>query len=508
VAETKVAISVEANVGSLRSQIKQATQEVIALSSKFGELSPEAVQAAKRVAQLKDQLQDARELVDALDPGKKFAAVSSAIRTVTGSFAALQGGLALFGVESAEVEKQLLKVQAALALSEGVSTILDASRSFQVLGAIIKTQVVTALTTLRGALIATGIGALAVGVGLLIANFEKVKEVALNLVPGLAKVGEAIGRLINKVKEFTGIAARERAAAEISAREAVEAREEEAAKKAAERAKEQAAEQARVNAETARQRAAERERRRAEDEAAAKEEKQRREERNSDAYFDARQAANDVAEVQKEAILNTNVVIGGAISARLQLLSDEAAATRAIQEQMARDKEAADFVMIQSERNKQAVIGETSGLIGGLADLVGRQTAAGKALAIAQATIDTYAAVSSIFFQSAKNPVTIAFPAYPYIQAAAALVSGIARVKAITSVKVPGGGAGGATFPGNASAPLSPAAPSPTVGVTRLDAQTVNNLGNKAVRAYVLETDITDQQTRQRRIERAAVLGG
>jgi hypothetical protein len=88
------------------------------------------------------------------------------------------------------------------------------------------------------------------------------------------------------------------------------------------------------------------------------------------------------------------------------------------------------------------------------------------------------------------------------------LVAGIGRIKAITAVKVPGGGGGGGAIPANANAPLTPTAPVPQVGVTRLDAQTVNNLGNKAVRAYVLETDITDQQTRQRRIERAAVLGG
>jgi hypothetical protein len=507
-AEQKIALTVEANVGSLRSQIKEATQEVIKLSQKFGEFSPEAINAAKRVAELKDQLKDARELTDALDPGKKFAAVSAAIRTVTGSFAALQGGLALFGVESAEVEKQLLKVQAALALSEGVSTILDAGKSFRLLGAIIKTQVISALTTLRGALIATGIGALAVGVGLLIANFEKVKEVALNLVPGLAKVGEAIGRLINKVKEFTGIAARERAAAEISAREAVEAREEEAAKKAAERAKEQAAEQARVNAEAARQRAAERERRRAEEEAAAKEEKQRREERNSDAYFDAKQTANDVAEVQNEAIQSTNLVVAGGTAQRLKILQDAFNEEKRLQFESADNAEAAAKLKIEKEYNVQRAVQATSQILYEASDLLGRQTAAGKVLAIASTTIDTIQSAQSVY--KALSGIPVVGPALATAAAITASIAGLKRIQAIKNVQVPGQtgtfGGGIPSLPSNASAPL--AAPSPTVGVTRLDAATVNNLGNKAVRAYVLETDITDQQTRQRRIERAAVLGG
>ena len=503
-AETKVAISVEANVGSLRSQIKQATAEVIALSSKFGELSPEAVQAAKRVAQLKDQLQDARELVDALDPGKKFAAVSSAIRTVTGSFAALQGGLALFGVESAEVEKQLLKVQAALALSEGVSTILDASRSFKVLGAIIKTQVVTALTTLRGALIATGIGAAAVAVGLLVANFEKVKEAAFNLIPGLQRVADFVGRLVNKVKEFTGIAASERAKAEIDARDALAKREEDAQAAAAEAEKNRQQEAQRAAEQRARERAQERERIRREQDQAAEEERKRREERNDEARFDAARVGNQVAEDQKQRIADTNVVVKGGADERLKVLGEELAKQREQARKAAKEKLILDQYQVDSENAKRMALYATGDAINEIANIVGKQTAAGKVLAVAQALINTYLGITQVL----ANKTTLPEPAGT-IQKVASVVAisaaGFNAVRNIGKTQVPGGG-GGANIPSNAAAPLLPQTPS--VGVTRLDAQTVNNLGNKAVRAYVLETDITDQQTRQRRIERAAVLGG
>jgi hypothetical protein len=498
VAETKVAISVEANVGSLRSQIKQATAEVIALSSKFGELSPEAVQAAKRVAQLKDQLQDARELVDALDPGKKFAAVSSAIRTVTGSFAALQGGLALFGVESAEVEKQLLKVQAALALSEGVSTILDASRSFKVLGAIIKTQVVTALTTLRGALIATGIGAAAVAVGLLVTNFEKVKEAAFNLIPGLQRVADFVGRLVNKVKEFTGIAASERAKAEIDARDALAQREDDAQKAAAEAEKNRQKEAQQAAEQRARERAQERERIKREQEQQAEEERKRREERNDEARFDAARVGNQVAEDEKQRIEESNAVVQGGAAERLRIAQEET------QKKAAQDKLLLDQYQVDSENAKRMALYATGDAINEIANIVGKQTAAGKVLAVAQALINTYLGITQVL----ANKTTLPEPAGT-IQKVASVVAisaaGFNAVRNIGKTQVPGGG-GGANIPSNAAAPLLPQTPS--VGVTRLDAQTVNNLGNKAVRAYVLETDITDQQTRQRRIERAAVLGG
>ena len=57
---------------------------------------------------------------------------------------------------------------------------------------------------MRGALVATGIGALVVGVGLLIANFDKVKKVILNLIPGLSQVGDFIGSIVNSVTDFVG----------------------------------------------------------------------------------------------------------------------------------------------------------------------------------------------------------------------------------------------------------------------------------------------------------------
>lgn len=54
------------------------------------------------------------------------------------------------------------------------------------------------------ALVATGIGALVVGIGLLIANFDKVKKVVLNAIPGLAKVGEIFSSLVDMVTDFVG----------------------------------------------------------------------------------------------------------------------------------------------------------------------------------------------------------------------------------------------------------------------------------------------------------------
>lgn len=193
------------NVGSIRRELKEANAELIAAQRNFGEYSAEAVAAARRVAQLRDTVQEARETADLFDPGKKFQAFSGAINAVAGGFSAVQGALGLVGVESQEVEKQLLKVQSALALSQGLSTITDSAKDFTRLGVVIRTQVVSAFSTLRGAIAATGIGAIVVGLGLLVANFDAVVAAIRKVIPGFDSFVGGVRRAINAVTDFIGV---------------------------------------------------------------------------------------------------------------------------------------------------------------------------------------------------------------------------------------------------------------------------------------------------------------
>lgn len=193
------------SIGEIKKELKEANSELIAAQANFGEYSNEAIAAARRVAGLRDSIQEARETADLFDPGKKFQALSGSITAVAAGYSALQGAIGLVGTKNEELEKQLLKVQSALALSQGLSQIADSAKDFQRLAAVVKTQVVTAFSTLRGAIIATGVGALAVALGLVIANFEKVKKVVLNLLPGLGAVADFIGNLVNKVTDFIGV---------------------------------------------------------------------------------------------------------------------------------------------------------------------------------------------------------------------------------------------------------------------------------------------------------------
>jgi len=150
-----------------------------------------------------------------------------------------------------------------------------------------------------------------------------------------------------------------------------------------------------------------------------------------------------------------------------------------------------------------------SGILGNIRGLVGEETKAGKAFAIAQASIDTYQAAWSAFKNAQKNPISIIGPAYPYIQAALAVAGGIANIRKIASVKVPGGGAGGAvpSLSGGGGAPTS-FAPAASVTATAVNTQAVNNLSNQGVRAYVLNSDIQNVEQRNAYLERSASVGG
>lgn len=137
-AETKVVnLEVKTNVEPLKKQLKEAQKEVEALAAKFGATSEAATNAAKKAAALKDEIGDAKALTDAFNPDAKFNALSGALSGVVGGFSAVQGAMGLIGVDSKNVEATLLKVQSAMAFSEGLNSVLAAKDAFKNLGAVI-----------------------------------------------------------------------------------------------------------------------------------------------------------------------------------------------------------------------------------------------------------------------------------------------------------------------------------------------------------------------------------
>jgi hypothetical protein len=218
------------SVKSLRTQLKEAQAEVGLMADKFGATSKEAVNAAKRAADLKDRIGDAKALTDAFNPDAKFKAVASSLAGVAGGFSALQGAMALFGSENEDVEKALLKVNAAMALSQGLQAVGESVDSFKQLGAVIKSTTVfqeannaatktaaavqkafgvsvdttsKGFNVLKGAIVATGIGALVVALGLVINNFDKISNWIKN--SPLGSLAKGVGNLVDQFTDFIGV---------------------------------------------------------------------------------------------------------------------------------------------------------------------------------------------------------------------------------------------------------------------------------------------------------------
>jgi hypothetical protein len=172
VIDIKVQGNVDQAVGSLRSQLRQAQAEVATLSDKFGATSAEAVKAAQKAADLKDRIGDAKALTDAFNPDAKFKALTSSLSGVAGGFAAVQGGMALFGEQSKDLEATLLKVQSAMALSQGIQALGESMDSFKQLKAV----AINAMQGIKAAIGSTGIGLLVVALGTVVAYWDDIKE--------------------------------------------------------------------------------------------------------------------------------------------------------------------------------------------------------------------------------------------------------------------------------------------------------------------------------------------
>lgn len=172
---------------SLKQQLREATKEAQNLIAAGKENTDAYRKARNEVAQLQDKLRDFNDELKALDPGAKFQAIAGVASSLAGGFQAAQGAMALFGAESKEVEKALLKVQAATALAQGIDQVREIGKAF----GLAKTAIlggVQSLGKMRVALISTGIGAIAVAVGTLAANWESVKEWVDKTIPSLGGV--------------------------------------------------------------------------------------------------------------------------------------------------------------------------------------------------------------------------------------------------------------------------------------------------------------------------------
>ena len=206
------------------------------LAAQAGTESPIGQNAIRNAASLKDEIGDLKAQTTALS--SDFVGVDTALKGVETGAAAFQGiqsAVALTGVESEALTETMIKLQAVQGLVNSVSIIsnnlnkeailgiqlrngLEKAKQFILTGSIAPslanaaattaqaganvglatatTASTTAMKLFRLALIATGIGAIVVAVGLLIANFDKVSAAVMKAYDRFEKLGPAVKILI------------------------------------------------------------------------------------------------------------------------------------------------------------------------------------------------------------------------------------------------------------------------------------------------------------------------
>lgn len=188
---------------------------------------------------------------------------------------------------------------------------------------------------------------------------------------------------------------------------------------------------------------------------------------------------------RKRDLERQNLVDAGASAAQLQAF----------------DQETINGRMALDEKEKEVKLQNLSTVgnaLQGLGQLVGQNTAAGKALSIAEATINTYTGATKALAQGGI---------FGAISAAGVIAAGLASVQKIVSTPVPGasGGGGGSAPSISIPSPLKPRAVEASSAV--ISPNSLSQLNATATRAYVVESDVSNNQQRIKRINRAARIG-
>ena len=189
--------------------LKKDLREAVQLYQQMlqsGTATTEQIEAqAKVVARLKDEIDDANDATAALTGAGRIQAMGRAVTAVAGGFTALQGVIALAGNESEDLQKTMVKLQAALSISAGLSQLEDLGNAMKNAAratglTTIAMQAYTFVTNgatlatkaLRAALVTTGAGAILVGLGLIAAKLLEIFDASKKSNEEIKKLPEIV----------------------------------------------------------------------------------------------------------------------------------------------------------------------------------------------------------------------------------------------------------------------------------------------------------------------------
>jgi hypothetical protein len=167
--------------------------------------------------------------------------------------------------------------------------------------------------------------------------------------------------------------------------------------------------------------------------------------------------------------------------------------------------DAAKTDVIITKLTEEQKLNIISGALGGIANLVGQSSGFGKAIAVTQAVIDTYAGANKALAQGGI---------FGPIAAAGIIAGGLANVKNIVSTQTPaapaalsGGGLGGGSSAAVSVAPSPPAFNIVGASETNQLAGAIGSQAQEPVKAFVVANDVTTAQSLDRNIVEGASIG-
>ena len=160
------------SVKDLRNQLKQLKDTMLSTEQGTEEYNNAMIKAADIMHTLKEQQEELN--ASAMDFGQITGNVVKATGGLVAGLQAAKATMNLFGVENDAVLESLQKMQNLMAITQALPALDNGVKAFKRLSLVIKSAT-GATHGFKAALVSTGIGAAVVAVGLLVANFDKLK---------------------------------------------------------------------------------------------------------------------------------------------------------------------------------------------------------------------------------------------------------------------------------------------------------------------------------------------
>lgn len=161
------------SVKDLRKELKDLRDVLLNTEQGTEEYNKALQQSADIQHTLKEQMEEIN--ANAMDFGQIVGNVTKTVGGMVAGFQAAKATLNLFGVENEEVIKSLQKMQNLMAITQALPALDNGVKAFKRLSLAIK-GATGATHGFKSALVSTGLGALVVALGMIIANFDKISS--------------------------------------------------------------------------------------------------------------------------------------------------------------------------------------------------------------------------------------------------------------------------------------------------------------------------------------------